>query len=50
MTLTRFLGVVESKEFLNEFNSIKLSNIIFANSTEVLTLKVSLEFNNEVQN
>jgi Tfp pilus assembly protein PilN len=50
LSLTRFLGVVESKEFLNEFNSIKLSNIIFANSTEVLTLKVSLEFNNEVQN
>lgn len=50
LSLTKFLGVLESKEFLKEFSSIKLSNIVFANGPEALTLKVSLEFNNEVQN
>lgn len=49
LALTKFLGVLESKEFLQEFSSIKLSNIVFANAPDALTLKVSLEFNNEIQ-
>ncbi len=49
LALTKFLGVLESKDFLKEFTSIKLSNIVFAGGPEALTLKVSLEFNNEVQ-
>ena len=49
INITKFLGVLESKDFLKEFTSIKLSNIVFAGGPEALTLKVSLEFNNEVQ-
>lgn len=49
LALTKFLGTIESKDFLSQFDSIRLSNIVFATSPEVLTLKVHLAFHNESQ-
>ena len=49
LSYTKFLGVTESKEFLDEFESVRFNNIILS-SSEQLSLTVYLTFNNATQN
>lgn len=44
LALSAFLGKLESKEFLNNFESIRFNNIIFSSDVETLSLTVQLSF------
>lgn len=47
LALTRFMGVVESDEFLNDFESIRFSNIVFTKGNDDLSLTIHVTFGNE---
>ena len=49
LSLTKFLGTMESKEFLDEFESVRISSIVFASTPDILKLSVNLVFKGETQ-